>query len=71
MRIKKVADKPVVMGVQPQRQRRHRDLMKPERLSSLMSYSQETLSFTVLQTTEDIRTSAMWQYMSEMVSWFR
>lgn len=29
----------------------------------------ETLSFTVLQAMEDIRTSAMWQYMSEMARW--
>ena len=43
--------------------------MKPERLSPLMSYSRETLSSTVLQATEDIRTSAMWQYMSEMARW--
>ena len=34
-------------------------LMKPERQSPLMSYSRETLSSTVLQATEDIRTSAM------------
>ena len=38
-------------------------------LSPLMSYSRETLSSTVLQATEDIRTSAMWQYMSEMARW--
>ena len=43
--------------------------MKPERLSSLMSYSRETLSSTVLQATEDIRTSVMWQYTSEMARW--
>lgn len=43
--------------------------MKPERLSPLMSYSRETLSFTVLQVMEDIRTSAMWQYTSEMARW--
>ena len=40
--------------------------MKPERQSPLMSYSRETLFSTVLQATEDIRTSAMWQYTSEM-----
>lgn len=27
------------------------------------------LIFIVLQATEDIRTSAMWQYMSEMAKW--
>jgi hypothetical protein len=36
---------------------------------SFDSYSRETLSSTVLQATEDIRTSAMWQYMSEMARW--
>ena len=43
--------------------------MKPERQSPLMSYSRETLFSTVLQATEDIRTSAMWQYTSEMARW--
>ena len=43
--------------------------MKPERQSPMMSYSRETLYSTVLQAMEDIRTSAMWQYTSEMAKW--
>ena len=48
---------------------KHRDLMKQERPYLMMKCSLVILSFTVSQTTEDIRISAMWQYMSAMARW--
>ena len=58
-----------VMEEQLQQRQKHRDLMKQERPYLMMKCSLVILSFTVSQTTEDIRISAMWQYMSAMARW--
>lgn len=44
-------------------------LDEAERPYLMMKCSLVILSFTVSQTTEDIRISAMWQYMSAMARW--